>query len=98
MRVLQTGLTILITTAFLFSSPGVALANEGDGGHAMEVEVNGYHVTLDNQNEWVMGENTLVVTIIDSMGMHLSDVDVEILITPKEDGHGSSETDAHDSG
>ena len=98
MRVLQTGLTILLTTAFLFSSPGVARANEGDGGDALEAEVNGYHVTLDSQNDWVNGENTVVVTIADGMGMPLSDVEVEILITPKNDGYASSETDAHGSG
>jgi hypothetical protein len=89
-------LVFIIT--ILFANPSSVLANEGEGGHALEMDVNGYHVTLDSQNKWVKGENTLVVTIMDSMGMPLSDAEVEILIAPKEDGHESSETDAHGSG
>ena len=97
-RFLYAGLILVFVLAILFASPSLAYANEGEGGSALEMEVNGYHVTLDSQNEWVKGENTLVVTITDSMGMPLSDAEVEILFAPKEDGHGAPATDSHDSG
>jgi hypothetical protein len=90
--------TLLSVFVFLFAYPNAALANEGEGGDHQEVEVGGYTVTLSSQNEWAMGENTLVVTIADGMGMPLNDADVEILIAPKETGHESSDADSHDSG
>lgn len=89
---------LLILLTALFATPASVFASEGDGGDAMEMAVNGYHITLDSQNEWVKGDNALVVTITDSMGMPLSDAEVEILISPKKDGHDSSEADAHGSG
>ena len=97
-RFLYASSILLFVLSAFFATPMSARASEGDGGDALQMEVNGYHVTLDSQNEWVKGENTLVVTITDSMGMPLSDAEVEILIAPKEDGHESSETDSHDSG
>jgi len=95
---LYTSSILLILLAILFAAPTSVRANEGDGGGGMEAEVNGYHVTLDSQNDWGKGENTLVVTLSDDMGMPVSDAEVEILITPKADGHESSETDTHGSG
>jgi hypothetical protein len=77
----------------LFATPSSVFANEGEGGSALEMEVDGYHVALSSQNEWAKGENLLVVTITDSMGMPLGDADVEILVTPK-DGHDESDGDA----
>lgn len=84
---------LLFALTAIFANPVAVSASEGDGGHDMEMEVNGYHVTLDSQNEWAKGENILVVTITDSMGMPLNDAEVEILVTPKEDGHNESETE-----
>lgn len=86
---------MLFTLSALFTLPASVRASEGDEGHGLEVEVNGYHVTLDSQNEWTKGENVLVVTITDSMDMPLSDADVEILIAPTESGHSDSESDSH---
>jgi hypothetical protein len=79
----------------LCAYPGVALASEGDGGHGLEAEVNGYHVTLASQNEWVKGGNIITVTLADEMGMPVSDADVEILIAPKSDGHEETDADAY---
>lgn len=85
----------------LFASPTNVLASEGDVEPQLEMEVNGYHVGLSSNNEWVKGENMIVVTIADSMGVPVSDADVEILITPKSDahaeadGHGEAEIDTH---
>ncbi len=89
-RLLYTSSTLFFIMTILFANPYTVLANEGDGGHGLEKEVNGYHVTLTSQNEWVKGENTIVVTLTDSMGMPLSKADVEILITPKSDEHAEA--------
>ena len=94
-RILHTTSILLFILALLFASPHVVLADEGDGGHQLEMEVNGYHVTLASQNDWAKGENTIVVTLTDSMGMPLSKANVEILVTPKLDEHAEAETDSH---
>ena len=85
----------LLIVLMLFAYPGVALASEGDGGHGLEAEVNGYHVTLASQNEWVKGGNIITVTLADEMGMPVSDADVEILIAPRSDGHVETDAEAH---
>lgn len=89
-RLLYTSSTLFFIMTILFAKPYAVLANEGDGGHRLEKEVNGYHVTLTSQNEWVKGGNTIVVTLADGMGMPLSKADVEILITPKSDEHAEA--------
>ena len=86
--------TLFFMFALLFASPTNVLASEGDGGPQLEMEVNGYHVGLSSNNEWLKGENMIVVTIADSMGMPVSNADVEILITPKSDPH--AEADEHE--
>lgn len=91
-RFLYASSILLFVLSAFFATPLSARASEGDGGHGLEMEVNGYHITLDSQNEWAKGENVLVVTITNSMGMPLSDADVEILVAPKEE-HDESETD-----
>src|SRR5215204_1827531 len=93
--ILHTTSILLFILALLFASPHIVLADEGDNEHQLEVEVNGYHVTLENQDDWVKGENTIVVTLTDSVGMPLSNADVEILVTPKLDEHAEVETDSH---
>jgi len=96
-RLLCTLTTLFFIGSILFANPYIVLADEGDGGvHGLEVEVNGYHVTLANQNEWAKGANTVVVTIADEMGMPLTDTEVELLIAPKSGGgHGESESAGH---
>ncbi len=92
-RFLYASSILFVLFAALFTAPAPARASEGDGGHELTAEVNGYHVTLSSQNEWAKGENVLVVTIADSMGMPLRDAEVEILVAPK-DGHAESGEDA----
>jgi hypothetical protein len=89
-RLLYTSWILFFIITILFAYPYTVLANEGDGGQGLEMEINGYHITLSSQNEWVKGENTIVVTLADSMGMPLSNADVEILIAPKLDGHAEA--------
>ena len=89
-------LSVLALSAILaFVNPISALADGGEGGHGLEVEVNGYHVTLSSQQEWGKGENVVVVTITDAMGMPVSNAEVEILITPRADSHTESGPVSH---
>lgn len=94
---------LVLIAVLVLANPISALADEGKGGHGLEVEVNGYHVTVSSQNEWIKGENIIIVTITDEMGMPVSNAEVEILLAPKadshadtgSDSHGAPETDAH---
>ena len=93
--------SVLVLIAVLaLANPISVLADEGEGGHGLEMEVNGYHVTLSSEHEWVKGENAIVVTLTDSMGMPVSDTDVEIRIAPKvgahveENSHGGESSDS----
>jgi hypothetical protein len=92
-RFLRKSWIIFFVMVFLFSNPYVVLADEGDGGHGLVKEVNGYHVTLASRDEWVKGGNTIVVTLTDSMGMPISQADVELLIMPRSNEHAE---DLHD--
>jgi len=92
---LRASSVFLFIVSILLANPGTALASEGDGGHGLEAEVHGYHVILSSQNEWVKGENAIIVTLTDEMGAPLSDADVEILIAPKSNGHEETGADAH---
>lgn len=94
-RLLHTSSTLLLIVTILFANPYIVQADEGDAGHQLEMEVNGYHVTLTSENDWAKGENTIVVRLADDMGMPLRNADVEILIAPKTDGHMESEAESH---
>jgi hypothetical protein len=101
-RLLHLLLAVLFTVTLVSANTSSAFASEGDDEHAMEMEVNGYHVTLESQNEWKKGENTIVVTLMDNMGMPVQNADVEILIAPKADEHAAAESahgaeEGHDS-
>jgi hypothetical protein len=89
-RILYTGATLFFAFTILFATSRTVRA-DGGGGHGVEMEVNGYHVTLSSQNDWVKGENTIVVTLADGMEMPVSNADVEILITPKADEHATGQ-------
>ena len=99
-RLLHIITILFFTLTLLLASPNAAFASEEDSGH-LEVEVNGYHVALTSQNGWIKGENTLMVSLTDEMGMPVREAEVEILILPKAEEHaeteehGVSETDEH---
>jgi hypothetical protein len=93
-RFLSITLTLLLALAFASANSFTVFADEGEDQHdehALEMEVNGYHVTLANQNDWRKGDNTLRVTLIDSMGSPVSGADVELVIEPKSDDHAVAE-------
>ena len=93
--------SVLVLIAVLaMANPISVLADEREGGHGLEMEVNGYYINLSSENDWVKGENTVVVTLTDSMGMPVSNADVEIRIAPKvhapveENSHGGESSDS----
>jgi hypothetical protein len=94
-HLLYTTSTLLLIITILLANPYMVRADEGDDGHQLTAEVNGFQVTLESENEWAKGKNTIVVTLADSMGMPLKNADVEILIAPKADGHDEPEMDSH---
>ncbi len=91
-RFLHTLIAALIAVTLVSANTPSAFASSGEDEHAMEREVNGYHVRLASQNEWKKGENTIVVTLMDSMGMPIQNAEVEILIASKSDAHAASES------
>jgi hypothetical protein len=95
-RLLPTIATLLVVISILFAGPYRVLADEGEEGvHDLEVEVNGYHVTLSNASEWAKGENTIIVTLADELGMPVTETDVQMLIAPKPAGHAEAGTEGH---
>jgi hypothetical protein len=84
-------LTLLLVVVVAFSNSSAVLADGEDGEHTLEMEVNGIHVSLANQNEWQKGENTIIVTLKDSSGSPVNDANVEILIEPKAEEHAEAE-------
>jgi hypothetical protein len=94
-RLLHISLMLLLAIVIALSNSSAVLADGEDGEHELEVEVNGIHVSLANQNEWKTGENTIIVTLKDSAGSPVNNADVEILIGPKAEGHAAAE-DSHD--
>lgn len=101
-RLLHIYLAVLFTVALVSANTSSAFASEGDDEHALEMEVNGYHVTLESQNKWKKGDNTIIVTLMDDMGMPVQNADIEILIAPKADDDAAAESahaaeEGHDS-
>ena len=89
----HTTLTLLLAIAIALSSSSAVLADGEDGEHALEIEVNGIHVSLTSQNEWKKGENTIIVTLKDNSGSPVNDAQVEILIGPMSEEHATAEDD-----
>jgi hypothetical protein len=94
-QLLHTISALFFVFVLLSANTSTVLAGEGDNGHPLEAEVNGYHVALSSHNEWAKGENTIFVTLTDGMDMRVRDVKVELLIAPKSDGHAESEAGGH---
>lgn len=87
-------LTLLLVVVGAFSNSSAVLADGEDGEHTLEMEVNGIHVSLANQNEWKKGENTIIVTLKDSSGSPVKNANVEMLIGPQAEEHAEAE-DSH---
>ena len=79
----------LITATLLLAFPKTVFADGGgEGGN--EKEVNGYHITLIFAEPVKAGENQFHIQIADSMGMPVTNAEVEVSAMPAEgmDEHG----------
>lgn len=75
--------TRMITMAMLLMVfPGTALADGGNGGY--EATADGYHITLVFSEPVKTGVNEFHVLIADSMGMPVSNANVEVIAMPNE--------------
>ena len=94
-RLLHILFSFLLILVIASANPFSVRADGGDDEHApaMEVEVNGIHVSLASQHEWQKGENTIIVTLMDSLGEPVSGAGVEILIGAETDDHAEPETE-----
>ena len=72
----------VIISTLLMSFPETVLADGGEGG--VEQEVNGYHVKLIFVEPIKIGENQFHIQITDSMGMPITNAEVEVSAMPAE--------------
>ena len=93
-QLLHIAIVFLVTVVIAFANSAAVLADGEGSEHALEVEVNGIHVSLANQNEWKKGENTIIVTLKDSSGSPVKNANVEMLIGPQAEEHAEAE-DSH---
>ncbi|MBI5943619.1 MAG: FixH family protein [Chloroflexi bacterium] len=75
-------LAVLWLITILLLTPTLALADSGSGG--IEGEVNGYHVKLVFTEPVKVGENQFHIQIADTMGMPVSNAEVEVSAMPVE--------------
>jgi hypothetical protein len=94
-RLHRLGWTMILLSVLVLGYRGSASANTETDGHALEAEVDGYRIALTSENEWAKGDNTILVTLTDGMGMSVNDAEVELLIRPSLDTHGESEASSH---
>lgn len=73
---------VIIIAVLLMVFPGIALADGGNGGY--EATANGYHITLVFSEPVRTGVNEFHVLIADSMGMPISNANVEVIAMPNE--------------
>ena len=83
--------TWLVVATLLLAFPKTVFADGGEGG--TEKEVNGYHITLIFPEPIKTGENQFHIQITDSMGMPVTNADVEVSAMPAE---GMSEHDENE--
>ena len=81
----------VIISTLLLSFPKTVFADGGEGG--TEQEVNGYHVKLIFAEPIKAGENQFHIQITDSMGMPITNAEVEVSAMPAE---GMSEHDENE--
>ena len=74
---------MIIVAMLLMVFPGTALADGGNGGY--EATANGYHITLVFSEPVKKGVNEFHVSIADSMGMPVSNANVEVIAMPNEE-------------
>ncbi len=91
-RIIFKSTVVLLVTAILLLTPLNKVSADGGGEGGIEKEVNGYHIMLVFVKPATMGENEFHIQITDSMGMPVSNAEVEVTAMPAEN------IPAHDEG
>jgi hypothetical protein len=81
-RIMLRSTAVLLITAILLLRPAIVLADGGDDGYV--VTANGYQVELVFKEPVALGENEFHIQITDSMGMPVTDAEVEVSAMPAE--------------
>ncbi len=81
-RMIRINTAVLLVTTILLLKPAVALADGGEDGYV--VSANGYRVELVFKEPLAVGENEFHIQITDSMGMPVTDAEVEVSAMPAE--------------
>jgi hypothetical protein len=81
-RMMRRNTAVLLITAILLITPTAALAD--GGGNENIVTVNGYQIELVFKEPVTVGENEFHIQITDSMGMPVTDAEVEVSAMPAE--------------
>ena len=87
-RMMRRNTAVLLITAILLITPTAVFADGGGNGNI--VTANGYQIELVFKEPVTVGENEFHIQITDSMGMLVTDAEVEVSAMPAE---GMSEHD-----
>ncbi len=81
-RMVHRNMAVLLVTAILLVTPTAALADGGGNGNI--VTANGYQIELVFKEPVTVGENEFHIQITDSMGMPVTDAEIEVSAMPAE--------------
>ena len=81
-RMMRRNTAVLLITAILLLTPTAALADGGENGNI--VTANGYQIEPVFKEPVTVGENEFHIQITDSMGMPVTDAEVEVSAMPAE--------------
>jgi hypothetical protein len=82
-RMMRRNMAVLLVTAILLITPTMALA-DGGAENGYVATANGYQVELVFKEPAKAGENEFHIQIVDSMGMPVSNAEVEVSAMPVE--------------
>lgn len=89
-RMMRRNTAVLLITAILLLMPTAALADGGGNGNI--VTANGFQIELVFKEPVTVGENEFHIQITDSMGMPVTDAEVEVSAMPAEGMSAHDET------
>ena len=81
-RMMRRNTAVLLIIAILLITPTAVLADGGENGNI--VTANGYQIELVFKEPVTVGENEFHIQITDSMGMPVTDAEVEVSAMPAE--------------
>ena len=81
-RIMRRNTAVLLIIAILLITPTAVFADGGENGNI--VTANGYQIELVFKEPVTVGENEFHIQIMDSMGMPVTDAEVEVSAMPAE--------------